>query len=309
LFLVRLTLNSHFHLTLNKKNNMMLLWSDKMLVNSNKILDKARKENYAVPQFNIQGVEWTRYILEVAEELRSPVILGISEGGVKYVGGYKTVFNMVTGLLEDLNITVPVVLHLDHDSKIESTVESCKQAINNGFSSVMLDASHKHLTENIKMTKEVVLYAKPKGVSVESEVGPIGTSDDDLQKNLMYAEVEDCVKLVKETGVDSLAPALGSVHGLYKGLPQLDFDRMRQIDQEVAVPLVLHGGSGIPDEMIKKAIKSGIAKININTELKIAWSEQVKEYVKENEETNDPRRIISAGKEGIKKIVREKLCY
>lgn len=274
-----------------------------MLVNMKDMLNKADSGKYAVPHFNINNLEWTRFILEKCQELNSPVILGVSEGATKYIGGYKTVSNLVRSLISDLNITIPVALHLDHGS----SYESCVKAIDNGFTSVMIDASKYSLEENIKITKQVVLYAKDKNVTVEAEIGAVGGEEDGVADELAYAKVEDAVKLVKDTNIDFLAPALGSVHGLYKGEPKLDFERMIKIHDLVKLPLVLHGGSGIPDELIKKAISCGITKVNINTELQIAWSKAVRVYLNENKEVYDPRKVIKSGENAMKDMIKEKI--
>lgn len=274
-----------------------------MLENMKNMLNKADSGKYAVPQFNINNLEWTRFILEECQELNSPVILGVSEGAIKYMGGYKTVSNLVKSLISDLNITIPVALHLDHGS----SYESCVKAIDNGFTSVMIDASKYPLEENINITKQVVLYAKGKDVTVEAEIGAVGGEEDGVANELAYAKVEDAVKLVSETNIDFLAPALGSVHGIYKGEPKLDFERMVKIHDLVKLPLVLHGGSGIPDELIKKAISCGITKININTELQIAWSKAVRRFLNENEKVYDPRKIIKGGEVAMKEMIKEKV--
>ena len=274
-----------------------------MLENMKNMLNKADSGKYAVPQFNINNLEWTRFILEECQELNSPVILGVSEGAIKYMGGYKTVSNLVKSLISDLNITIPVALHLDHGS----SYESCVKAINNGFTSVMIDASKYPLEENINITKQVVLYAKGKDVTVEAEIGAVGGEEDGVANELAYAKVEDAVKLVNKTNIDFLAPALGSVHGIYKGEPKLDFERMVKIHDLIKLPLVLHGGSGIPDELIKKAISCGITKININTELQIAWSKAVRRFLNENEKVYDPRKIIKGGEVAMKEMIKEKV--
>lgn len=274
-----------------------------MLENMKDMLNKADCGKYAVPHFNINNLEWTRFILEECQELNSPVILGVSEGATKYMGGYKTVSNLVKSLISDLNITIPVALHLDHGS----SYESCVKAIDNGFTSVMIDASKYPLDENINITKQVVLYAKDKNVTVEAEIGAIGGEEDGVANELAYAKVEDAVKLVSETNIDFLAPALGSVHGIYKGEPKLDFERMIKIHDLVKLPLVLHGGSGIPDELIKKAISCGITKININTELQIAWSKDVRKYLEENKVVYDPRKVIKSGEMAMKDMIKEKI--
>ena len=274
-----------------------------MLVNMIEMLNKADSGKYAVPQFNINNLEWTRFILEECQELNSPVILGVSEGAIKYMGGYKTVSNLVKSLISDLNITIPVALHLDHGS----SYESCVKAIDNGFTSVMIDASKYPLEENINITKQVVLYAKDKNVTVEAEVGAVGGEEDGVANELAYAKIEDAVKLVDSTNIDFLAPALGSVHGIYKGKPKLDFIRMEKIHKLVNIPLVLHGGSGIPDDLIQKAISCGICKININTELQIAWSQGVRQFLQVNQKVYDPRKIIKAGEKAMKEMIKEKV--
>ena len=273
-----------------------------MIVNSKEILIKAKNGGYAVPHFNINNLEWTRFILEECNENNSPVILGVSEGAAKYMGGFNVVSSMVRNLVKSLDINVPVVIHLDHGS----SVESCINAIDNGFTSVMIDASKYSLEENIKMTKEVVNYAHQRNVTVEAEIGHVGGEEDGILDELAYAKVEDAVKLAK-TGIDTIAPALGSVHGIYKGEPKLDFGRMREIKDLTDMPLVLHGGSGIDDEKIKKAIESGISKVNINTELQQAWSAGVRKYLEEDKRVYDPRKIIKSGEIEMKKTIKEKI--
>lgn len=274
-----------------------------MIVNMNEMLQKARKGRYAVPHFNINNLEWTRFILEECQNNNSPVILGVSEGAVKYMGGYLTVANLVKSLVKDLKITIPVAIHLDHGSSIES----CLSAIDAGFTSVMIDASKYALDENIKITKEVVEYAHNRGITVEAEVGHIGGTEDTIESEIAYAKVEDCEMLVKETNIDFLAPALGSVHGIYKGEPCIDFVRMQQINDIIKKPLVLHGGTGLSDDIIKKAIASGICKININTELQIAWSSAVRDFLKSNLKEYDPRKLIRSGEKAIKKAIKHKI--
>lgn len=261
------------------------------------MLEKAKEEKYAVPQFNINNLEWTRFILEECEILKSPVILGVSEGAMKYMGGFKTVKDIVVNLIEYLNITVPVALHLDHGSSFEL----CKEAINAGFTSVMIDASKYELDENIKITKKVVLYAKKKNITVEAEIGHVG--GDSIE--VLYADVDESETFSKKTGVDFLAPALGSVHGLYKGEPKLNFERMQEISKRTNLPLVLHGGTGIYDDQIRKAIKCGICKINFNTELQIAWNNALREKLKKDK-SYDPRKVIKMGEDALKKSVKEK---
>ncbi len=274
-----------------------------MLVNSKEVLEKAKEEKYAVPHFNINNLEWTRFILEECEKEKSPVILGVSEGAKKYMVGFHTVTEMVKAMVEELQITVPVVLHLDHGS----SVASCKEAIDAGFTSVMIDASKYSVEENIQMTKEVVEYAHQKNVTVEAEIGHVGGEEDGVADELAYAKVEDAVRLAKETGIDSLAPALGSVHGIYKGEPKLDFQRMMEIKEKTNLPLVLHGGSGIPDELIKKSVTCGICKLNINTDLQIVWAKAVRSFLDGNQSVYDPRKVIKAGEQAIKDKIDEKI--
>lgn len=273
-----------------------------MIVNARKMLEQAKQNKYAVPHFNINNLEWTKFILEECNRLKSPVIIGISEGAIKYMGGYQVVANLVRNLDEELQIEVPVAIHLDHGTSIES----CKKAIDAGFTSVMIDASKYELEKNIQDTKEVVSYAKKFDVTVEAEVGQIGGTEDGITNSLAYAKVEDAITLYNETNIDFLAPALGSVHGLYKGEPKLDFEKMQEISQKISIPLVLHGGTGIPDVLLKKAIENGICKININTELQIAWTKAVKEYLLTSNEY-DPRKIIKAGEAAMKEVIHYKI--
>lgn len=273
------------------------------MVNSNEMLLNAFRLGYAVPQFNITNLEWTKYILEKCNELRSPVILGVSEGAIKYMGGYNVIYSLVNSLYKDLNITIPVALHLDHGTNIES----CKKAIDAGFTSVMIDASKYELIENIKITKEVVEYAKRKNVSVEAEVGSIGGVEDNIISNIRYAKIEDCDVFVKKTKVNSFAPALGTVHGNFKGELSIDFDRMLKIKEITNIPLVLHGGTGVPDELIKKSISNGISKINIDTELKSSWNRAVRNFIENNKEEYDPRKIIGSGEKAIKEVINKKV--
>lgn len=272
-----------------------------MLVNSKEMLKDAKINHTVIFHFNINNLEWTRYILESMNELNKPVILGASEGAISYMGGCNTVVSLVNGLINDLNITIPVCLHLDHGKSFDV----CKKAIDAGFTSVMIDASNYPLMENINITKKVVEYAHLRNVVVEAEVGHIGGSEDNVVSTISNATLEDCLKLVAETNIDSLAPALGSVHGLYKGKPNLDFSTMKKISTNIDIPLVLHGGTGIPSSDIKMAINCGINKININTELQIAWYNKVKEYIINNPNQYDPRKVIGSGKQAIKNKIRE----
>lgn len=274
-----------------------------MLVNFKEILQKAKEGKYAVPHFNINNLEWTKYILEECQELEVPVILGVSEGACKYMGGADAIVGMVKGLMKDLTITIPVCLHIDHGQSFEM----CQKAIDAGFTSVMIDASRKELEENIRITKEVVDYAHAHGASVEAEVGHIGGTEDNITGSATNATLEECKEIYEKTGIDALAPALGSVHGFYKGEPNLDFERMNLINETLPIPLVLHGGSGIPDDMIRKAISCGTAKINVNTELQVAWTSGVREFLKEDQEAYDPRKVIGSGEKKMKEAIREKV--
>ncbi len=266
------------------------------------MLNKAREGHYAVGQFNINNLEWIQAILNEVQELKAPVILGVSEGAAKYMGGWNVIVAMVTSYIKSKNITVPVALHLDHGSSFDV----CKAAIDAGFSSVMIDASHFPFEENIKITTEVVEYAHARGVSVESELGRVGGQEDHVVAESMYAIPEECVELVKRTKIDCLAPALGSVHGPYHGEPKLGFKEMKEIADLVKIPLVLHGGSGIPDFQIKKAIECGTCKINVNTECQQEWTKIVRQVLETNKSVYDPRKIIGPGMEGIRQVVRAK---
>lgn len=269
-----------------------------MMVNMEQLLKQAQENGYAIPQFNINNLEWIKYILEACSKEQSPVILGASEGAIRYMGGYTVVSELVQSMIKDLHITIPVVLHLDHGS----SVESCKRAIDAGFTSVMFDASLCSLDQNIIKTKEVVAYARKYQVSVEAEIGKIKTMEDAIE----YADSSEAETFYKETNITALAPALGSVHGMYDGEVNLQYDLMKSL-RDTGILLVLHGGSGIKDQDIKKAIKSGICKININTELQIAWKEAVKKFILENDSVYDPRKIIQSGEDAIKELVYEKI--
>ena len=273
------------------------------LVNMVNMLAKAKEGKYAVGQYNINNLEWTKTILLTAEKNNSPVILGVSEGAAKYMGGFNTIVMMVKGLMQDLNITVDVAIHLDHGSSFAK----CKAAIDAGFTSVMIDGSHHPIAENIQMTKEVVEYAHSKGASVEAEVGTVGGNDDGVIGGIQYADKDECVRLVNETGVDALAPALGSVHGPYKGEPVLGFKEMLEIKELTNMPLVLHGGTGIPDEKIQKAIECGTCKINVNTECQLAFNKIIREVIANDAEVYDPRKLIGPATKGIEAAVTEKM--
>ncbi|MDZ7834556.1 MAG: class II fructose-1,6-bisphosphate aldolase [Alkalibacterium sp.] len=273
------------------------------LVSMTDMLNKALKEKYAVGQFNINNLEWTQAILQAAEEEKSPVILGVSEGAAKYMGGFTVVTAMVNALLNEMNITVPVAVHLDHGSSFDK----CKEAIDAGFSSVMIDHSHDPIDENIENTKKVVEYAHANGVSVEAEIGTVGGTEDGVTGGVMYADKDECKRMVDEAGVDALAAALGSVHGDYEGEPVLGFDEMKEISELTGAPLVLHGGSGIPTHQIEKAIALGHTKINVNTELQQVWTKRTREVIANDDKVYDPRKIVGPGKENITATTKAKM--
>ncbi len=275
----------------------------KGLVSMKEMLLKGKEEKYAVAQININSFQWAEAILEAAQEEQSPIIVASSDRLVDYLGGFKTIATMVNRIVEDKNITVPVALHLDHGS----SVERCKEAIDAGYTSVMIDGSHHPINENIEMTKQVTEYAKLHGVSVEAEVGTVGGNEDGLIGGIQYADPEECVRIVNETGIDALAAALGSVHGPYQGEPNLGFDEMKKISELTNVPLVLHGGSGIPDYQIQKAIELGHSKINVNTECLQAWTKAIREVLHNDAATFDARAILTPGKEAVKQTVKAKI--
>lgn len=276
------------------------------LVSMKEMLNTAKDNGYAVGQFNVNNLEYAQAILEAAEEEQSPVILGISEGAARYMGGYKVAVKMAEALMEENGTTVPVAMHLDHGSSFEQ----CARAIHAGFSSVMYDGSHLPLEENIANTKKVVELAHIHGVSVEAELGRIGGEEDDLvvdEAEAMYAIPEECEQLVRETNVDCFAPALGSVHGPYKGEPNLGFDRMEEVMKLTNVPLVLHGGTGIPLKDIQRAISLGTAKINVNTENQIVQAQTVRDVLAENPDMYDPRKYLGPSRDAIKQAVIGKM--
>ncbi|MFJ5717205.1 class II fructose-bisphosphate aldolase [Neobacillus sp. NPDC093127] len=274
------------------------------LVSMKEMLNKAKSEGYAVGQFNINNLEFTQAILQAAVAEKSPVILGVSEGAGRYIGGFKTVVKMVEGLMEDYNVTVPVAIHLDHGSSFEK----CKEAIDAGFTSVMIDASHHPFEENIEITSKVVEYAHSKGVSVEAELGTVGGQEDDVvAEGVIYADPKECEELVKRTGIDCLAPALGSVHGPYKGEPKLGFTEMEEIGKITGMPLVLHGGTGIPTKDIQRSVSLGTAKINVNTENQIASAKTVREVLAAKPNEYDPRKYLGPARDAIKETVIGKM--
>ena len=267
------------------------------------MLKKAQEGKYAVGQFNINNLEWTQAVLEATKENNAPVILGVSEGAMKYMGGFKVVSAMVNALIETLDVKQPVALHLDHGSSFES----CKEAIDAGFSSVMIDGSKLPIDENIAVTKQVVEYAHAKGVSVEAEVGCVGGNEDGVVGGVKYADANECKRIVDEAGIDALAAALGSVHGEYHGEPVLGFKEMEEIRDLTNMPLVLHGGSGIPEHQIKKSIELGHCKINVNTECQQAFTKRVREVLANDDKVYDPRKFLGPGKEAIKQVVTDKM--
>lgn len=275
------------------------------LENMCEMLKKAHEGHYAVGQFNINNLEWTSAILDECQELKCPVILGVSEGAARYMGGFDTIYGMVTGYMKDNNITIPVALHVDHGQSFET----CKKAIEAGFTSVMIDASKHPLEENIKIVKEVVDFAHSRKnyVSVEAELGHVGGQEDNVaSQGVLYADKNECKKLVDVTKVDCLAPALGSVHGPYHGEPKLGFKEMEEINELVGIPLVLHGGSGIPDFQLRMAIDRGTCKINVNTECQQAFAKIIREICATTDPVKvyDPRKILGPAKQGIKDVVK-----
>ena len=277
------------------------------LVSAKEMLQKAKAGHYAVGQFNINNLEWTKAILLTAEECKSPVILGVSEGAGKYMTGYKTVVGMVNGMLEELNITVPVALHLDHGS-----YEGAKKCIEAGFSSIMFDGSHLPFEENVEKTKELVAICNEKGMSIEAEVGSIGGEEDGVVGMGECADPQEC-KAIADLGVTMLAAGIGNIHGKYpENWAGLQFDVLDDIQKLTGeMPLVLHGGTGIPEDMIKKAISLGVSKINVNTECQISFAEATRKYIEAGTDLEgkgfDPRKLLAPGAEAIKATVKEKM--
>lgn len=277
------------------------------LVNAKGMLDKAYKEGYAVGQFNINNLEWTKAILQTAQEMNSPVILGVSEGAARYMTGFKVVADMVKAMIESLNITVPVAIHLDH-----GTYEGSYKAIEAGFSSIMFDGSHYPIDENIKKTQELVKKVKELGLSLEAEVGAIGGEEDGVVGGGEKADPMEC-KMINDLGVDFLAAGIGNIHGKYpENWPGLDFDVLSKVNEVTGdTPLVLHGGTGIPEEMIKKAISMGVSKINVNTECQLVFAAATRKYIEEGKDLIgkgfDPRKLLAPGSEAIKQAVKEKM--
>ena len=278
-----------------------------MLVSAKEMLEKARAGKYAVGQFNINNLEWTKSILLTAQELNSPVILGVSEGAGKYMTGFKTVAAMVSAMIDELNITIPVALHLDH-----GTYEGCYKCIKAGFSSIMFDGSHYPIEENIEKTKELVKIAHAIGLSLEAEVGSIGGEEDGVVGMGECADPNEC-KAIADLGIDFLAAGIGNIHGKYPANWQgLNFEVLENVKKAVGdMPLVLHGGTGIPADMIKKAISLGVAKINVNTECQLSFAAATRKYVEEGKDLQgkgfDPRKLLAPGAEAIKATVKEKM--
>lgn len=278
-----------------------------MLVSAKEMLNKAKEGHYAVGQFNINNLEWTKAILLTAQEMNSPVILGVSEGAGRYMCGYKTIVGMVNGMIEGLGITVPVALHLDHGS-----YEGALACIEAGFSSVMFDGSHYPIEENIEKTKELVRITGEKGISLEAEVGAIGGEEDGVVGAGECADPAEC-KMIADLGVTMLAAGIGNIHGKYpENWPGLSFETLDAIQQKTgSMPLVLHGGTGIPADMIKKAIDLGVSKINVNTECQLAFAAATRKYVEEGKDLVgkgfDPRKLLAPGVEAIRATVREKI--
>ena len=278
-----------------------------MLVSAKEMLEKARAGKYAVGQFNINNLEWTKSILLTAQELNSPVILGVSEGAGKYMTGFKTVAAMVSAMIDELNITVPVALHLDH-----GTYEGCYKCIKAGFSSIMFDGSHYPIEENIDKTKELVKIAHAMGLSLEAEVGSIGGEEDGVVGMGECADPNEC-KAIADLGIDFLAAGIGNIHGKYPANWQgLNFEVLENVKKAVGdMPLVLHGGTGIPADMIKKAISLGVAKINVNTECQLSFAAATRKYVEDGKDLQgkgfDPRKLLAPGAEAIKATVKEKM--
>ena len=278
-----------------------------MLVSAKEMLEKARAGKYAVGQFNINNLEWTKSILLTAQELNSPVILGVSEGAGKYMTGFKTVAAMVSAMIDELNITIPVALHLDH-----GTYEGCYKCIKAGFSSIMFDGSHYPIEENIEKTKELVKIAHAMGLSLEAEVGSIGGEEDGVVGMGECADPKEC-KAIADLGIDFLTAGIGNIHGKYPANWQgLNFEVLENVKKEVGdMPLVLHGGTGIPADMIKKAISLGVAKINVNTECQLSFAAATREYIEAGKDLQgkgfDPRKLLAPGAEAIKATVKEKM--
>lgn len=272
----------------------------KLVVYVKKSLDifaQAYEGKFAIPQFNINNFEWTKYILEECNNLKSPVVLGVSPKAAEYMGGYRVVRTIVNGLIHELSMDIPVIVHLDHGT----CVDECKKAYEAGFESVMIDASYVDLDQNIKITKEVC--SNYSNCVVEAETGLIGNNNNE---DNIYTTYEDAKKFVESTYIDLYAPAIGTVHGLYKNEPKIDFNLLKKLNT-LKKPMVIHGGTGLTDDILKECVANGVVKVNFNTELQVAWANAVRKYLSENPSVYDPRKIISSGEKALKAVVREKI--
>ena len=274
-----------------------------MLVNGISMLNIAKRKREVIYHFNINNLEWTKVILEECNKLNTPVILGVSEGAIKYMGGYNVVVALVKALIHDLDIKIDVCLHLDHGSSFES----CQKAIDAGFTSVMIDASKLDLENNIRETQKVVTYAHEYNVAVEAEIGHVGGVEDNVVSSVKLADYDECLRFVRETGIDTLAPAIGTVHGIYKGELNIDYDLIKRLNEGLSIPLVMHGGSGLNDDILKKAIASGITKINLNSDIQAVWYHDVKSFITNNPDIYDPRKVIMAGRCAMEEFIDKKI--
>lgn len=272
----------------------------------NNIIQFAKLSGFAIPQMNINGLIWIEGVLKAAENQQSPIIIGTTDKNIEYLGGYQFILNTIKNKIQAMEITVPVLIHLDHGL----SVENCKRAIDVGYDSVMFDGSQLSIEENIKQTKKVVEYGHQKGVLVEGEVGAVGGEEDGLIGQVRYADINECVALVKETHLDTLAPALGSVHGKYQGEPNLGFEEMKIIRNKVDVPLVLHGASGISNYDLQRAIKLGHAKINFNTEINMSWTKKLRDTLEDDKDLFNPQKILKPSIQAIEQTAEKiiKMC-
>jgi len=272
----------------------------------NNIIQYAKESGFAIPQMNINGLVWIEGILKAAENQQSPIIIGTTDKNIEYLGGYQFILDTIKNKAKAMKVTIPILIHLDHGL----SVENCKYAVDAGYDSVMFDGSSLPIEENIKQTKEVVEYAHQKGVFVEGEVGAVGGEEDGLTGEVKYADIDECIDLVKETELDTLAPALGSVHGKYQGEPDLGFEEMNMIRNKVDVPLVLHGASGISNFDLQRAIKLGHAKINFNTEINMSWTKQLRDTLEGDKDLFSPQKILKPSTQAIEKTAEKiiKMC-
>lgn len=272
----------------------------------NNMIQYAKESGFAIPQMNINGLVWIEGILKAAENQQSPIIIGTTDKNIEYLGGYQFILDTIKNKAKAMKVTIPILIHLDHGL----SVENCKYAVDAGYDSVMFDGSSLPIEENIKQTKEVVEYAHQKGVFVEGEVGAVGGEEDGLTGEVKYADIDECIDLVKETELDTLAPALGSVHGKYQGEPDLGFEEMNMIRNKVDVPLVLHGASGISNFDLQRAIKLGHAKINFNTEINMSWTKQLRDTLEGDKDLFSPQKILKPSTQAIEKTAEKiiKMC-